>query len=140
MSETIFCPFWKILNCIGVKNGLKLQSARIGKCHNFNVSWISGGFSGWRQDENPVPIWSLKSGILNTTSFTYDKTFRGVGSAEEGQSRRKAKMSAQRDGELGTGADPRIPPYQKKTYLKFYKNVKNNRPTLWYNIGHIVVC
>ena len=50
----------------------------------------------------PVPVRSLKSSILSSTSFQMDKTVWGVVSAAVEQSRREANMVAQRDGKFGT--------------------------------------
>ena len=51
--------------------------------------------------EIPVLLGTLKSRILSSTSFQMDKTFLGVVSADVEQSRHKANMVAQGDGEFG---------------------------------------
>ena len=51
--------------------------------------------------EMPVLIRSLKSSILSSTSFQMDKTFWGVVSAAVEQSRCKANMVDQGDGQFG---------------------------------------
>ena len=51
--------------------------------------------------ERPVFVQSLKSSILSSTSFQMGKTFWGVVSAAVEQSRRKANVVAQGDGEFG---------------------------------------
>ena len=51
--------------------------------------------------EIPVPVGSLKSSILTSTSFQMDETFWGVVSAAVEQSMRKANMVAQGDGKFG---------------------------------------
>ena len=60
--------------------------------------------------EIPVLEWSLKSSTLKSTSFQKGKTFRGVVTIAVEQSRRKANMVAQRDGNSALEADPRILP------------------------------
>ena len=50
--------------------------------------------------EIPVLVQSLKSSMLRSTSFQMDKTFWGMGSAAVEQTRRKAYMVAQGDGEI----------------------------------------
>ena len=51
--------------------------------------------------EIPVLMQSLKSSILNSTSFQMGKTFCGVVSAAAEQPRRKANMDAKGDGKFG---------------------------------------
>ena len=51
--------------------------------------------------EIPVPVQSLKSSIMSSTSFQVGKTFRGVVSAAVEQYSRKARMVVQGDGKFG---------------------------------------
>ena len=67
--------------------------------------------------EIPVLIWSLKSIILNSTSFQMGKTFWEVVSAAVEQSRRKANMVAQGDGKFGPWGWAQDPSKPKK-YLR----------------------
>ena len=52
--------------------------------------------------EIPVPVRSLKSSILRSTSFQMGKTFWGAVSAVVEQSKRKANMVAQGDGKFAS--------------------------------------
>ena len=73
----------------------------------------------WAADvkmEIPVLVWSLKSSILSSTSLQMGKTFWGVVSAAEEQSRRKANMVAQGDGKFGPWGWPQDPSKPKKWY------------------------
>ena len=63
--------------------------------------------------EMQVLVRSLKSSSLSSTSFQSDNTFWGmVSAAVVEQSRRKANMVAQGDGNSTIDADSRIPPNQ----------------------------
>ena len=63
--------------------------------------WYKRNLAADVKMEIPVPVRSLKSSILSSTSFQMGKTFGGVASAAVEQSRCKANMVAQGDGKFG---------------------------------------
>ena len=76
--------------------------------------------------EIPVLVRSMKTIVLSSTSFQMDKTFWGVVRAAVGQSRLKANMVAQRDGNFGPWGWPKWPQDpskpKEKAFLPNYRN------------------
>ena len=75
--------------------------------------------------EIPVPVRSLKSSILSSTTIQMDDTFRGVVSAAVEQSRREANMVTRGDGKFGPREADTTESQNQKRYLLMHKQRKH---------------